>query len=160
MFSAAVNLSHEFSSGFNQGSPAGTVRLSRIMNEALNVSLKPPPDFFCYKIRRLFFINGLERWGEKAESERSETLTPKQGRFGMPACILSELYFCLLCLVYSLKDSLAPNLGKTLCTGRVAPVEGLATDLPPRGTEAGRPRGSCPHPELKAFHFSGAVSAA
>lgn len=56
MFSAAVNLSHEFSLGFNQGSPAGTVTLSRIMNEALNVSLKPPPDFFffCYKIRRLF----------------------------------------------------------------------------------------------------------
>lgn len=78
----------------------------------------------------------------------------------MPACILSELYFCLLCLVYSLKDSLAPNLGKTLCTGRVAPVEGLATDLPPRGTEAGRPRGSFPHPVMKAFSFSGAISAA
>lgn len=109
-----------------------------------------------------FFINGLERWGEKAASERSETLTPKQGRFGMPVCILSELYFCLLCLLYSLKDSLAPNLGKTLCTGRVAPVEGLAMamDLPPRGTEAGRPRGSFPHPEMEAFRFSGAVSAA
>lgn len=51
MFSAAVNLSHEFSLGFNQGSPAGTVTLSRIMNEALNVSLKPPPDFFFFVTR-------------------------------------------------------------------------------------------------------------
>jgi len=51
----------------------------------------------------------------------------------MPACILLKLYFCLLCLVYSLKDSLTPNLGKTLCTGLVASGVKLARagSLPP-----------------------------
>lgn len=45
----------------------------------------------------------------------------------MPACILLKLYFCLVCLVYSLKDSLTPNLGKTLCTGLVASVVKLVS---------------------------------
>lgn len=69
---------------------------------------------FCYKIRMPFYKCFWEV-GKRAASERSETLTPNWRSFGMPACILFKLYFCLLCLVYSLKDSLTPNLGKTVC---------------------------------------------
>lgn len=103
------------------------------MNEALNISLKPSSGASVTR-SGCFFISGFERQGEKAASARSETLTRKQGRFGVPACILLKLYFCLLCLVYSLKDSLTPNLGKTRCAGLVASALKLARagSRPPR----------------------------
>jgi len=72
MFTAAVNLSHGFSSGFNQGSPARTVRLSRIMNEALNISSKPPSESFVTR-SGCFYYNRIGEVGGRATSERSET---------------------------------------------------------------------------------------
>lgn len=78
MFTAAVNLSHEFSSGFNRGSPAGTVRFSRIMNEALNVSLKPPSGSFVTR-SGCFFINGFERWGRKLHLKGVRLLLENEG---------------------------------------------------------------------------------